>query len=216
MGGPSHFVRQEVARLKQENEELRDEVSTLQRYVDAVQTLLETVDSLDPAAEVMSLLDRMLYNALTMVNGQEGSLLVVDEETNELVFVLTRGDRQHLLQGRRMPIDKGIAGWVALYQQPQIVNNPAADDRFYAGIDQAVQSRTQSILAVPILGGGRLLGVMELINKRDSRPFNSTDQALVVLLCRFAGHVLDQMLQQDQADDAGPAQNYEASPGAWG
>ncbi len=198
MGGVSSYVKQELARLKDENESLREEVISLRQYMDALQTLMESVDDMDPNAEIMPLLDRILFNAQTLINAQDGSLLVTDEESNELVFVLARGVGSAQLPGRRMPWDKGIAGWVVQNKKSTIVNNASADDRFYAGIDQSIKFETRSILAAPILGGSKVLGVIEVVNKRNGLPFNKTDQTLLTLLCRFAGEVLHRMVQQDE------------------
>lgn len=215
MSEMSQFLKREVARLKEENERLSEELSTLRQYVEAIQALAEAVDQLDPREEVMQLLDRILYNALALVNSRDGSLLAVDEDTTELVFVLTRGDTQRPLQGRRMPINKGIAGWVAYNLQPTIVNNPAVDDRFYAGLEGTPPLGTVSVLAAPIVGAGRLLGVLEIVNRQDGKPFNATDQALVMLLCRFAGQVLGAMLEEEEGSVADEAQDYYSSSPPW-
>lgn len=199
--GVNQFMKQEVTRLRDENELLKSEVYALRHYIDSIQALIDAVDDLDPESEVMPLLDRTLFNAQTVVNASEGSLLVLDEDVEELVFVLVRGDYIDQLLGRRMPVNKGIAGWVVRNQQPTIVNNAPADDRFYAGIDQAIQFSTQSILAVPIIGRGRVLGVIEVLNKQDGQPFNEVDQSLLMLLCRLAGDVLYMMLEQEEPDD---------------
>jgi signal transduction protein with GAF and PtsI domain len=197
--GVSHFMKQEVTRLREENEELKEEVYALRRYIDSINALVDAVDDLDPASPIMPLLERTLFNAQLVVNATEGSLLILDEETGDLVFVLSKGTMADRLQGRRMPHDKGIAGWVVHNAKPTIVNNAPADDRFYAGIDEALQFQTRSVVAAPIIGRSRMLGVIELLNKRDGEPFNEMDQSLLMLLCRLAGDVLYAMMDQEEA-----------------
>jgi GAF domain-containing protein len=195
--GVSQFMKQEVTRLREENEELKEEVYALRRYIDSVHALIDSVDDLDPSLPIMPLLERTLFNAQMVVNATEGSLLILDEETGELVFVLSKGTMADQLQGRRMPHDKGIAGWVVHNAKPTIVNNAPADDRFYAGIDEALQFQTRSVVAAPIIGRNRMLGVIELLNKRDGEPFSEIDQSLLMLLCRLAGDVLYAMMDQE-------------------
>jgi GAF domain-containing protein len=211
--GVSQYVKQEMSRLQEENEALREEVQTLRQYINAIQALMDAIDALDPSTEIMSLLDRILLNALIVINATDGSLLVLDEETTELVFVLSRGTMGEQLIGHRMPSNKGIAGWVVEHRQPTIVNNPRADDRFYAGIDQSLKFVTRSILAAPVSGGGRVLGVVEVVNKRNGQPFNETDQILLTLLCRFAGDFLYRMLEQEE-EPGKPAPEEPAVPPA--
>jgi len=188
--GVNQYIKQEMARLQDENETLRDEVDSLRHYIDAIKTLLEAVNALDPSAEIMPLLGTLLFNAMSVINAQAGSLLLLDDDTQELVFVLVRGTAAEQLKGQRMPSDKGIAGWVVQNARPTIVNNTRTDDRFYAQIDQATHFTTNSILAAPITGNNKVMGVIEVVNKYDGKPFNETDEILLTLLCRFAGDFL--------------------------
>ena len=70
------------------------------------------------------------------------------------------------------------------------MNNAAADDRFYPGMDREIHYRTQSLLAAPLIGGDRVLGVVEVLNKRDGKLFSVGNQTLLTLMCRFAGELL--------------------------
>jgi len=197
MSEDSAFLHQEVRRLQEENRALQQEIGELRKYVDAVQALVDAVDSLKPDTEIMPLLDRILQSALVVINAKDGSLLVSDEESGELVFVLVHGevDKSKLL-GYRLPPDKGVAGWVAKEGKPAIVDAPRTDRRFFPTIDDAFNFRTQSILAVPIIGRQKVLGVIEILNKYADKPFTKADQALVVLLCRFAGELLSTILER--------------------
>jgi GAF domain-containing protein len=183
----------------------------LREYLSALHALLDALDDLDPKAEIMPLLDRILANGMAVTNAQDGSLLVVDDESKELVFVLARGQvTPTSLIGQRVPPGRGIAGWVAQKGQPTIVNNARGDIRFYPGIDDAFKFQTNSVLAVPIVGKGRTLGVIEVLNKHSGRIFDPADQALLTLLCRFAGDVLYTMLQQEEP--SAPVKSEQPTP----
>ncbi|MBN1430589.1 MAG: GAF domain-containing protein [Anaerolineae bacterium] len=199
----SHHLKNDFMQLKQENQELKEEVVVLREYLSALHALLDAIEDLDPASEIMPLLDRILANGMAVTNAQDGSLLVLDEETNELVFVLARGRvAPPMLIGQRVPPGRGIAGWVAQKGQPTIVNNAHADIRFYPGIDDAFKFQTNSVLAVPIVSQGQVLGVIEVLNKHNGRIFDPADQALLTLLCRFAGDVLHSMMLQEEQTTA--------------
>jgi GAF domain-containing protein len=188
----------ELAQCKEENLRLKEEVVVLREYLTALQALLEAVDDLDPKSEIMPLLERILANGMAVTNAQDGSLLVLDDETSELVFVLAKGKVEpSRLIGQRVPPGRGIAGWVAQKGLPTIVQNARSDLRFYPGIDDAFMFQTNSVLAVPITGQGRVLGVIEVLNKHNNRLFDQADQTLLTLLCRFAGDVLYTMIQQE-------------------
>ena len=197
MSDPTFYLRQETARLQEENRQLREEVQSLRQYAEGVQSLVDLVGAWDPHSEVMPLLDRILYNALSVLDAKDGSLLVLDDETNELVFVLVRGVvDENELHGVRIPPGAGIAGWVAKHAKPAIVDNPRKDPRFLASIDEKFDFRTESLLAAPIIGGGRVMGVIETLNKHTGEPFNQADLTLLTLLCHFAGEVLDRLVTE--------------------
>lgn len=199
------YVQRELTRLKQENARLEAEAETLRQYVDSMHLLVNATFEMDPTEGVYPLLDKLLYNAMLMLNAQDGSLLVMDEETNELVFVITHGSAgSRGLQGHRMPAHKGVAGWVIQNNQAVIVNDAYGDDRFYKGIDSTFSHVTRSILAAPISTGDEVLGVLEVLNKHDGMPFNEADKSLLRLLCRFAAQVLHDMLDEEPAGESPP------------
>ncbi len=202
----SQYVKQELARTKEENESLLAEIRSLRNYVDATQALIESIDSLDPASDLMPSLETIVYNVMVALGATMGILLVLDEESGDLVFVVARGEAVEELAGRRLPVGKGIAGWVAKNAQPVLANNAPVDDRFYAGLDQSMHTRPGSILAAPLVGGRQVLGVLEVMERADGQLFNAADQSLLVLLCRLAGEFLYLVIQhEERAARAEPA-----------
>ncbi|NDJ51581.1 MAG: GAF domain-containing protein [Chloroflexi bacterium] len=210
MSDYNRYLKQETARLKEENEGLLYEVEKLRGYLDAIDTLLEAFTDLDADAEIMPLLDRLLHNALRVINANDGSLLVLDEDTSELVFVIAHGDIDpELIVGRRIPAERGIAGWVVQNRAPTVVQNTQVDDRFYGHLDQELGFHTHSIIAAPIIGAGRVLGVIEALNKRGDDHFDEADRTLLLLLCRFAGEVLNRLVTDGKSAEAVPPTSAE-------
>ena len=192
---------EELQDLRAENSRLRTEVLTLRQFIDSMQNLTDAVERPRGDAEMMLLLRDILVHALQAINAKDGSLLVLDEDTGELVFILTHGDlSEDKLKWRRLPPGKGIAGWVAQNRRATIVNDARKDERFYDDVDKEFQFRTDSVLAAPIVGGGRVLGVIEVLNKSASIPFHGGDQTLLTLVCRFAGELLHTLIQQTKED----------------
>ncbi len=193
-------LHDEAAQIEAENAALREEILSLRQFIDSMQNLMEAVEQPLPEAELMELLSEVLNNALQTISASEGSLLVLDEDSNELVFVITHGkSAEEQLAWQRLPPGEGIAGWVAKNRRATIVNDAQADDRFYPAMDRALGFKTQSVLAAPIIGGGRVLGVIEMLNKKDDKLFSVGDQTLLTLMCRFSGELLFTVIQQNQS-----------------
>ena len=200
MTGKRLDTRNEVPKLEQENERLRHEVLALRQFIDSMQNLVEALEHPKKEFEIMDLLSEVLKNVLETINAKDGSLLVLDEDTQELVFVVVHGDLPaDELIWRRLPPATGIGGWVAEKQRSVIVNDVQSDERFYPRIDEEFGFKTRSMLAAPVIGGGKVLGVVEVLNKHDGKLFNQDDQTLLTLMCRFSGELLTSVIQQNES-----------------
>ncbi len=193
-------TREEVLKLEQENERLRHEILALRQFIDSMQNLVEALENPKQEFEIMQLLSEVLKNSLETISAKDGSLLILDEDTRELVFVVSHGDLPaDELVWRRLPPGTGIGGWVAENQKSVIVNDVQSDERFYPAIDEEFGFKTRSMLAAPVIGGGQVLGVIEVLNKHDGKLFNHDDQTLLTLMCRFSGELLTSVIQQNES-----------------
>ena len=179
--------------IQQENVELKDEVSRLRDYVHALQALHHAIQQLLSETDLMKLLDRTLYYAMTVLDANDGALLLSDEEKGDLVFVLVQGEVREKLPGYRIGRNEGIAGWVAEHREPVIVNNTRSDPRFSPRVDEAFDFETQSMVCVPLMARGKVLGVIEVLNKASGQDFAEADQDLLTLLGVIAAMALDDL-----------------------
>jgi GAF domain-containing protein len=185
------FLQEENQRLSQLNEELTEENSYLHECLKSIRGLQGTVAKLDTRTGLHRLLNRIIYEAVRMVDGVDGSLLLVDEESQELVFAVTRGVLQEKLRGYRIPLDTGIAGWVVAHREPVIENDVSRSKRFSSLVDRQFQFRTQSLMAVPLISRDKVLGVIEIVNNFSGRPFNERDLEMLLLLSPIAATAID-------------------------
>jgi GAF domain-containing protein len=188
--GTMHFLQQENSRLSEENEHLQSEVVRLRLILRNLGALQEITTHINARTDVMQLLDRILQAALESIGAEDGSLLLVDPETNELVFVVVRGAVRERLTGHRIPSGEGIAGYVAQSRLPLIIANAQLDQRFSPRIDLAFNFKTRSVLAAPIIHDADLKGVIQVLNKRNRQEFNDTDMMIMNLVAQLAGDAI--------------------------
>lgn len=185
-----------LARLRTEKDALADEAVALRGFIGALTALTDALYSPRNESEILTLFEAVLDNAMRAIDASAGSLLIPDEGTGELIFAIARGESpKEQLVGRRVPAGKGVASWVLTHRQSAIVNNPAADERFYKELDDLLQHQTRSILAAPLIGGGRVIGVVEMINKKNGKLFSTGNQRLLSVMCRFAGELLSSIVK---------------------
>ena len=181
------YIKEENIRLVQERDEMRQELAALQQSVRALSSLYYLSQKITPAVDVLRLIHDILDAALGVLKATDGSIMLADEETGELVFTVVRGAAAERLRGYRLPPGRGIAGWVAANRRPQIVRDVRADPRFYSEIDEQFGFKTRSMVCVPIyLDDGRVLGVVEVLNKIGDREFNDEDLALILIVAQLA------------------------------
>ena len=162
------------ARLLQETERRARQLTTLNEITRQLTGTLET----EP------LLQNILDSAVTILNCEAGSLFLVDEQTDELVFKATAGPVASNLAGQRLAPGTGIVGQAVQGRKAIISNNVQEAASWFAYTDQRTGFTTRSILAVPLQVKERVIGVLEVINRKDGLPFVEDDQNL---LSAFAG-----------------------------
>ena len=93
------------------------------------------------------------------------SITLLDEATDDLVFVAVAGEGADTLLGDRFPADIGIAGWVLTSQQPLAVHEVEADPRFAAEVAKRSGYIPKAIMAAPLLSDERALGVLSVLDR---------------------------------------------------
>lgn len=119
------------------------------------------------------------------------SLLLLDEEKQELYFELAVGKASQALRDVRIKMGQGIAGWVAQHGETVVVPDTSKDTRFFAKVDEKTKTETQSIVAVPVRFRDTCLGVIELINCVGPGGFDPRDLKLLEALSDFAAIALE-------------------------
>ena len=141
--------------------------------------ILEATRAISSTLNLTELLDTVIRLGRDVVKSEAASFLLMDAATGELYFDVAVGEKGGALQHIRLKKGEGIAGWVAEHQKPAVVNDVANDPRWTQKGDKTSQFKTRSILAVPMQLNGRLIGVMEAINRADNQPFSETDVQLL-------------------------------------
>jgi putative methionine-R-sulfoxide reductase with GAF domain len=112
---------------------------------------------------------------------EAGTLYRLDGLSQQLVFEVVIGPHQETLYQQRLPIDRGLAGWVVRNNEPLLIPDVQRDPRFEGMFDHKSGFQTRSVLCVPLVARGQVCGVIQLINKL-SGEFNERDLQLLRIL----------------------------------
>src|SRR6185503_16899661 len=159
------------------------------RLVRNLNALLEVSKAMAAAIDLDSVLAIIQSHASAVMEAERGSIFVHDERTGTLWNRSSAG----LASGRaRVAVGTGIAGHVAKTGEMLNVPDAYADPRFSPETDRETDFRTRSILCAPLLAhGGKLLGVIQVLNKRDGGVFTRDDEALMAAFASHAAIALD-------------------------
>ena len=128
-----------------------------------------------------AVLQTIMTQAIKVLHGQAGSVMLLEEPQGDLVFAAAAGPSGEKLRGTRVPVASSIAGQVVREGRSLIVGNAQRDDRLYRSVDGITGLTTENLLAAPLRVRDRIIGVLEVINKRAGQ-FSPTDLALLEAL----------------------------------
>jgi diguanylate cyclase (GGDEF)-like protein len=144
---------------------------------------MELGKALTAELDPKQLLGTILHKMSALLPAHNWSLLLLDETTNELRFEVSVGLDLDVVKGVRLPLGQGIAGQVALQQQPMIIPDVRTCEFFAGHVDEISGARTESIICVPLVFGGRSLGVIEVVNPQ---TIDSRSIAVLKLIADYA------------------------------
>ncbi len=147
------------------------------------------------------LLQSIVEAAARIFGAAAASIALIDEKEGCLEFKVAYGAGSDQVVGMRIPLDQGIAGWVALTGQPMATSNVQHDVRFARSTAERTGYVPRSILAMPLLRRERVIGVMEVLDKIAAPAFGMEDMELLALFARQAAIAINQSQQFDRLND---------------
>lgn len=124
------------------------------------------------------LLKEIMESSKHLLEAEASSLLLYDREDKKLHFQVATGEKGKLIKKFSVNIGQGIAGWVARHKRPLLIPDCYLDPRFNPEYDKKSKFKTKSMICVPMVRKNKLLGVIEVINKKNDGIFSLEDLAL--------------------------------------
>ena len=183
-----HVLR--LGELISENIEANRRLTDMKKEMDFFEEVSKTLTS---TVELNEVLGTIMKKAKKLIRAEAWSILLLDEDTGELVFEKTAGKKENRkkMSKERLKLGEGIAGWVAQEKMPVVVPDVSKDPRFSSRIDKETDFRTKSIMCVPIQNKGTILGVLEVVNTTNDEPFTREDLDLMLRIVDHAAIAIE-------------------------
>jgi GAF domain-containing protein len=138
-----------------------------------------------------ALLQSVVDVARAIFRAKASSILLLDTETDELVFEAAADEASESLIGKRFPSSTGIAGFVLVSRQPLVIEDVLADPRFSRETAESTGFVPKGLMAVPLLHEENALGVLEVLDRPRDARFTLAEMELLGLFANQAAIALD-------------------------
>lgn len=155
-----------------------------------LERLLEVVRGLTTSPDLDSFLQSIISEASELTNSELASILEYEETADELRFLTVQWFDRDVLRPMGVPLDGSAAGWVYRKGQPLIIQDTRADKRHFKVVDRVTKHDTHSLVAVPLMVRGEVIGVLEALNKKDDAHYTEEDLAILETLGALAAQAI--------------------------
>ena len=168
--------------------ELDRSATASREQVDRLNMLIEASKIVNSAIEIDKLLGLILEAASRSINADRGTLYLLDALTGELWSKVAQGNN---IVEIRLPVGKGLAGYVAKTGEVVNITDAYKDPRFNPEIDKKSGYKTHNVLCMPMKDkDGKIFGVFQFLNKREG-PFGPGDESFIDALSVHASIALE-------------------------
>ena len=138
-----------------------------------------------------ALLGAIVEVARAIFGAKASSVLLLDAETEELVFEAVVGEGEESLLGMRFPAGKGIAGWVLATRTPLVIEDVRTDPRFASDVAEDTGYVPSGLMAAPLIHDEEALGVLEVLDRPGQSLFSLQEMELLGLFASQASIAVD-------------------------
>ena len=179
------FAKQAAAAIA--NARIYSEVKRNWREQEYLQEIAQAFNSTLDLQQVLTL---VMTKTNELLGVEAGSVALLSEDRQELTFHASAGGGADVVRGFKMPANEGIVGWVIFHGKSLLVPDVTRDARHYGRIDAESGFKTRSILCVPLISKGKVLGAIEVLNKRDGL-FDDDDLRMTEALALSAAPAIE-------------------------
>ena len=148
--------------------------------------LVEATAAINSTLDVEATLQAIARAATHVMGAEASSVLLLDPQRRKLVFMAATGTSGEQLIGEEFDADLGIAGKVARTGKAVLVSDVRQEPAFFKGIDDKSSFVTRGLIAAPMVKKDAIVGVVEVLNKKDAGGFTAPDLELLQLFANLA------------------------------
>ena len=167
--------------------------------LDSYLQLIDISRDLASTLDLDELLDRIVNASADITAAEAASILLYDNTARQLYFQVATNIDDQTMRGLVVPLEGSIAGWIVTKQKPLRIDDVSEDARHFGNIEQSTGFATKSILGIPLITKNKVVGVLEVLNKKEGN-FTSGDENLLTVLGAQAAVAIENARLFQQSD----------------
>ena len=184
------MLRRENEALKARNQKLGTQLIRHRQAFRALERMDEIMRQMRTDFDLKRVINDLLALALHACDSENGSLVLIDDATRELVFTEVIGETREQLLDHRISIDTGIVGHVVETHEAMLVTDVHRSSQWSSEVDQAIGFNTNALMCAPLYDKDTTYGAIEVVNNRYSDVFDENDLAILRVTARFVSQAL--------------------------
>jgi signal transduction histidine kinase len=167
--------------------------------LDSYLRLIEISRDLASTLDLDTLLDDIVRASADITHAEAASILLYDDTARQLYFQVATNIDEPTMRGLVVPLEKSIAGWIVTNRKSVRIDDAHKDLRFFSDVEQTVGYATKSLLGIPLVTKNKVVGVLEVINKKRGR-FTDPDESMLTVLGAQAAVAIENARLFQQSD----------------
>src|SRR5512142_1581001 len=167
--------------------------------LDSYLRLIEISRDLASTLDLDTLLDDIVRASADITHAEAASIMLYDDTSRQLYFQVATNIDEPTMRGLVVPLEKSIAGWIVTNRKSVRIDDAHKDLRFFIDVVQTVGYETRSLLGIPLITKNKVVGVLEVINKKRGR-FTDPDESMLTVLGAQAAVAIENARLFQQSD----------------
>jgi signal transduction histidine kinase len=168
--------------------------------IERYERLIEISQQLNSTLDHNALLRKIISAAKELTDTEAASILLIDPASGELRFEIASNINPHEMDHIVVPMEGSIAGWIATHGEPRVIEDVEHEQGHFRRVDETIEFHTRSLLGVPMRAHGKIIGVLEAINKANSQQFDENDISTLTTLASQAAIAIENARLFQQSD----------------
>lgn len=164
----------------------KERIKEMETRISNLERMLKLVPIINSTLDLSALLDMIVQVVTELTNTESASIMLIDQESGELRFAAAVGQKSAEIKPFVVPMEGSIAGTIATRNEPMLIRDVQSDPHWYHNVDKQSGFVTRSIIGVPMQVRGRIIGVVEAVNKRGDAEMTWDDVEVLTTLANQA------------------------------